>query len=163
MMNEDKVRRIRQRIHIEAPMEAVYTAWTTSKGLMGWFPTEVVLMDAGGDELPSDRRGRPGDRYHFAWRGGVTEDGQFVEANGADRVRMTFGEGIEVTVRLENAGDSTMMELLQENSRSPEENLDLMLGYGPGWAFYITNLKSILEGGKDLRDLTHDTGELLNV
>lgn len=162
-MQEDKLTRILQRIHIEAPMEAVYTAWTTSKGLMGWITMDVVLKDAGGAELPSDRPGQPGDRAHFAWHTGVTEDGQFVEANGRDRVRMTFGDGITVMVTLEDAGDSTLMELVQENGKSPEENLDIMLGYGPGWAFYITNLKSVLEGGLDLRDFIHETKGLLNV
>ncbi len=162
-MNEEKLSRILQRIHIEAPMEAVYTAWTTSKGLMGWITMDVVLMDADGVELPSDRPGLPGDRLHFAWHTGVTEDSQVVEANGIDRVRMTFGDDIAVTVTLEDAGDSTLMELVQENGKSPEENLDIMLGYGPGWAFYITNLKSVLEGGLDLRDFSHETKGLLNV
>ncbi len=162
-MVDDRLARILHRIHIEASMETVYTAWTTSKGLMGWMSTEVVVTDTDGAELPGDRPGAPGDRYHFAWRSGVTEDSELLEANGRDLVRMSFGEGIEVIVRLEDAGDSTLVELVQENSRSPDENLAIMLGYGPGWAFYITNLKSVLEGGLDLRDVVHDTPDIINV
>lgn len=36
------------------------------------------------------------------------------------------------------------------------------IGYKTGWTFYLANLKSILEGGIDLRNRNPDAGEMLN-
>ena len=34
----------------------------------------------------------------------------------------------------------------------PDEKLRLYIGCGEGWTFYLANLKSMLEGGIDLRN-----------
>ena len=162
-MDPEEWRRIHQVIYVDAPMESVYAAWATSEGLAGWFPMEAVLTDAGGAELPPGTAAVEGGGFKFIWHTGHTEKGEFLEANGSDRLRFTFGEAIVVAVTLEEAGDGTVAVVLkQTQDRSDEDNLKVLLGFKEGWAFYLTNLKSVLEGGMDLRDLAHDIEHRVN-
>ena len=162
-MDPEKWKRLHQVIYLEAPIESVYAAWATSKGLVGWFPMEAVLTDAGGEELPPDGAAVVGGGFKFLWHTGHVEEGEFLEANGTDRLRFTFGEGIEVAVCLKEAGDGFVaVDLSQTQDRSPEENLKVLLGFKEGWAFYLANLRSVLEGGLDIRDFTHDIEDRVN-
>jgi len=46
-----------------------------------------------------------------------------------------------------------VVELWQENIPGDEDSkVNLHMGCTKGWTFYLTNLKSILEGGIDLRN-----------
>ncbi len=68
-----------------------------------------------------------------------------------------------MTITLEEVEDGTVkVKLVQTQDGSPEENLKILLGYKEGWGFYLTNLKSVLEGGLDLRDFTHDIEHRIN-
>ena len=163
-MDPEKWKSFTERIHIYAPMDSLYTAMATAEGLMGWCAMEVDFTDAEGNPLPSGQQATPGDRYQFRWPKDIKEEGEFLEANGTDRVRFAFGEGIECTMDLEDAGDgSIIVTLVQTQDKGDEMNLKIMLGYMEGWAFYVTNLKSVLEGGSDLRDYAHDTEGLINI
>lgn len=162
-MDPEKWKRFVQRIDVSAPMESVYAAWATAEGMMGWFPMEVALTDGEGGELEPGAAAGTGDRFKFTWHMGHTESGEFLEANGTDRLRYTFGEGLEVTVGLEQMEDgSVMVTMEQTQDRSDEENLRILLGFKEGWAFYLANLKSVLEGGLDLRNYTHDIEHRIN-
>ncbi len=162
-MDTENWKRLDQVIYVEAPRESLYAAWATAEGLVGWCSMEAVLTDADGAEVPPGGTAVVGGGFKFTWHTGHTESGEYLEANGIDRLRYTFGEGIEVTVTLEDVGDgSVLVRLQQTQDRSPEENLRIMLGFKEGWAFYLTNLKSVLEGGLDLRDLTHDIEHRVN-
>jgi uncharacterized protein YndB with AHSA1/START domain len=162
-MDPEKWKRIDQRIYVSAPVESVYAAWATAKGVMGWSPLEAVMTDGDGRALPPGQAVSAGDRFRFTWHTGHEETGEFLEANGTDLLRYTFGDAIEVTVRLEEAEDgSVIVELTQTQDRSDEENLKIMLGFKEGWGFYLTNLKSVLEGGLDLRDFREDIEHRVN-
>ena len=162
-MDPEKWKRLTTTIHVYAPMEAVYAAWTTAKGVMGWFPMEAVMTDAEGRPLPPGQPARPGDRFRYVWHIGKPEVGEFLEANGTDRVRYTFGEAIEVTATMEDFGDgSVLVTLVQTQDRDDDMNLRIYMGFKEGWAFYLANLKSVLEGGLDLRDFAHETEHMIN-
>ena len=162
-MDREKWRRIDQRIYVNAPIETVYGAMATAKGVTGWFPLEAVMTDPEGRSLSPGQAVSGGDRFKFTWHTGHEEAGEFLEANGTDLLRYTFGDAIEVTVRLEEAEDgSVLVELGQTQDRSDEENLRILLGFKEGWAFYLTNLKSVLEGGLDLRDFREDIEHRVN-
>jgi uncharacterized protein YndB with AHSA1/START domain len=162
-MDHERLKRIVWTIHVNAPLKSVYAAVSTAEGLRGWMPMEAVLTDTDGNELPPGRAASVGDRFRFAWHIGHSEEGEFLEAEDDGRVRYSFGEATEVTVTLEETDDGTVLVTLeQDHDRGDDMNLKMMLGYGPGWAFYITNLKSVLEGGLDLRDFSHETEHMIN-
>ena len=162
-MDPEKWKRMDQVIYVEAPKESLYAALATAKGVIGWCSMEAVLTDADGEALPPGEAAVAGGGFKYIWHTGHTESGEFLEANGVDRLRYTFGEGILVTMTLEDTEDgSVLVRLAQTHDRSDEENLRIMLGFKEGWAFYLTNLKSVLEGGLDLRDFTHDIEHRVN-
>jgi uncharacterized protein YndB with AHSA1/START domain len=162
-MDPEKWKHLVQRIDVRAPAESVYAAWATAEGLMGWFPMEAALMGGDGEELEPGASASAGDQFRFTWHTGHTEEGEFLEARLAERLRFTFGEGIQVAVDLEPIDEgSVMVTLTQTQDRTDEENLKILLGFKEGWAFYLTNLKSVLEGGLDLRNHSLDTEDRVN-
>ncbi len=162
-MDPEQWKQLVQVIYIAAPMDTVYASLTTAKGMMGWSSMEASLTAADGTEVPAGEPASPGTRFRLIWHTGHDETGEFYEANGSDRLRYSFGEGIEVTFTLEEVEDGTVkVNLVQTQDRSDEENLKILLGFKEGWGFYLTNLKSVLEGGLDLRDFTHDIDNRVN-
>jgi uncharacterized protein YndB with AHSA1/START domain len=162
-MDPEKWKRFTQIIYVEAPIDTVYASMTTAKGMTGWSSMEAALTAADGTAVPPGEPAVPGTRFHLLWHTGHDESGEFLEANGTDRLRYTFGEGIEVAFDLEEVDDgTTKVMLVQTQDRSDDENLKILLGFKEGWGFYLTNLKSVLEGGLDLRDFTHDIEHRVN-
>lgn len=162
-MDPEKWKRLVMKIDVNASLEALYAAFATAEGAMGWMAMELVLINDQGNELDPGTAASTGDRFLSRWHTGHTEEGEYLEANGTDHLHYTFGEGIEVRVTLEAMEDgSTMVTLEQTQDRTDEENLAIMLGFKEGWAFYLANLKSVLEGGLDLRNYTHDIDHRVN-
>ncbi len=162
-MDPEKWKRFVQRIDVNAPREAVYAAFATAEGIRGWMSMEAELLDGEGNGLEPGAHASAGDSFKLGWHMGHTDGGKFLEANGEDRLLYTFGEDIQVAVDLEAMEDgSVMVTLTQTQDRSDEENLRILLGYKEGWAFYLANLKSVLEGGLDLRNYTHDIEHRVN-
>ncbi len=73
-------------------------------------------------------------------------------ANGKDHFRFTFAGQCYVDVTFSEQYDHTVVELTQTNIPTDDKSkLDIRLGCSSGWSFYFVNLKSIYEGGLDLR------------
>ena len=63
--------------------------------------------------------------------------------------------------RLVTAGRETVVELTQ--SRIPDDSdHGIYVDCSYGWAFYLGNLKSVLEGGIDLRNKNVDIKNVVN-
>jgi hypothetical protein len=98
------------------------------------------------------------DTYEWFWHG--YEDsgkGMVLEANGTDFLKFTFSGGSVVSVNIESKRGATIIELTQENipeESDPSKNLFVQCQIG--WTFYLANLKSIMEGGIDLRNKRMD-------
>ncbi len=162
-MDPEDWKQLVQRIDVNAPQEAVFAAWATAKGLMGWMVFESALLDPDGNEREPGAIARAGDRFRMGWHTGLTGEGEVLEVRPNEMVRFTMDQGAEVEATIEPLEDgSVMVTLTQTHSRSDEENLALMLGFKEGWAFYLTNLKCVLEGGHDLRNFTLDVEHRLN-
>jgi hypothetical protein len=74
------------------------------------------------------------------------------------RVRLLM-QSISIT---EHQGQH-IIQLTQENIPTDEESkINFYLGCQTGWTFYLTNLKSIFEGGKDLRNKNEGLTNMLN-
>ncbi|MCX6145380.1 MAG: hypothetical protein NTZ35_19410 [Ignavibacteriales bacterium] len=85
------------------------------------------------------------------------------EANGRDSLRFTFAGSCLVSVNMTVDGGLTIVELRQENIPLDEASrVNYHLGCMTGWTFYLANLKSILEGGIDLRNKNEKLHKLVN-
>ena len=107
-----------------------------------------------------------GDNYEWMWFGypdSVVERHKVYEANGKNLVRFGFSGDCIVTVTIKNEQGQNIVELKQENipvDENPATNL--YVGCGEGWTFYLANLKSILQGGIDLRNKDENLQRMIN-
>ena len=96
-----------------------------------------------------------GDTYRWLWFGhgeDVFEEGEVLELDGSSLIRFTFS-GCLVTVELSLVDNTILVELTQEDippEDDPEKNLYVRCSIG--WTYFLTILKSVLEGGLDLRE-----------
>jgi len=137
-------------------IRSLYEAWTTTEGLEKWF-----LRKADFYTIPKRLR-EPGefilkeDLYEWYWHGyndDVFEKGEILEANGTDSLKFTFSGNSVVSINLSSRNGVSIVELTQENiplEDEPEKNLYIQCQ--KGWIFYLANLKSVIEGGVDLRN-----------
>jgi uncharacterized protein YndB with AHSA1/START domain len=146
----------RARIDVKAGLKDVYSAWTTQTSLERWFLRVAEFTKFNGVVREANSTIERGDRYRWLWHGyddTTVERGVIEEANGSDFVRFTFAGSCIVSVKITVEGDLTIVELRQENIPLDEPSrVSYHLGCLTGWTFYLANLKSILEGGIDLRN-----------
>jgi len=145
-----------KRIPIQASAKAIYDGWTTQHGLESWFLRLAEFKNAGGALRQKTAHIEQGDSYKWLWFGyddTAIEENEILLANGWDELKFTFSGGCIVTVSIKQEEGETICQLVQE---MPMEEEDRQQGYfidcGGGWTFYLTNLKSVLEGGLDLRN-----------
>jgi hypothetical protein len=107
-----------------------------------------------------------GDSYKWRWFGYsdvVTEEEKILAANGWDQLQFGFSGGCIVTVSIKQEEGETICELQQDMPMEDEsEQQHFYIECGKGWTFYMSNLKSILEGGIDLRNKNADLEKVIN-
>ncbi|MBK0378976.1 SRPBCC family protein [Mucilaginibacter segetis] len=137
-------------------MRALYLAWATPAGLEKWFLRKADFYTVPKRLRAADEEVMKEDTYEWYWHGynnSLVEKGAILEANGNDLIKFTFAGNCIVTVRFSTTKGLTIIDLIQENippETDPEKNLFVQCQLG--WVFYLTNLKSVFEGGKDLRN-----------
>jgi uncharacterized protein YndB with AHSA1/START domain len=142
-----------KRIAIKADIKTLYNACTTQTGLEHWFLSRADFKKADGSPRSADSSIEKGDTYEWRWHGydGI-EKGTILQVNGPDLIQFSFA-GCVVSVKLTDDRGMTLVELTQENiplEEDPKKNLYVMCG--EGWTFHLADMKSIYEGGLDLRN-----------
>jgi hypothetical protein len=131
-------------------------AWASPAGLESWFLRKALITGPDGARREGLSPVRTGDNYEWYWHGhpdNVEVKGKFLEANGRDRLGFTFSLGCPVHITLLTECDETIVELVESSLPAEEEAiLKYYVEDSKGWIFYLANLKSILEGGLDLRN-----------
>jgi uncharacterized protein YndB with AHSA1/START domain len=152
-----------RRITVNYPTRSIYEAWAIPSQIESWFLRRAEYVAFDGKAKNRDREVEAGDSYLWRWHGyldDVSESGMIVEANGLDRFAFTFTSDCLVTVAIRDEGE-TVVELTQ--SRIPDDHdHGIYVDCSYGWAFYLANLKSIIEGGIDLRNKNADIKNVVN-
>jgi hypothetical protein len=137
-------------------IRSLYEAWATTAGLEKWFLRRANFYTVPRRTREPEEFILKEDTYDWYWHGyndDTFEKGVILEANGTDLVKFTFSGGSVVTISLYSRNGVSIVELVQENipeESDPSKNLFVQCQIG--WTFYLANLKSILEGGIDLRN-----------
>ncbi len=137
-------------------IRSLYEAWATSQGLEKWFLRKADFFTIPRRLREPDEFILKEDVYEWYWHGYCEdnfEKGEILEANGTDFLKFTFSAGSIVSVNMSSRNGITLVELTQENI--PEESdpsKNLFVQCQVGWTFYLANLKSVIEGGIDLRN-----------
>ena len=140
----------------DTDLRSLYESWATPEGLEKWFLRKADFHTVPRRLREPDEFILKEDTYEWYWHGfgdDAVEKGQILEANGTDFIKFTFSAGSTVSVSLYTRNGVSIIELTQENipvENDPAKNLFVQCQVG--WTFYLANLKSILEGGIDLRN-----------
>ncbi len=147
-------------------MPKVYEAWATRAGLESWFLRKAEFKSPEGKIRDGNSAVQVGDTYAWFWHGHpdtAAEYGVVTEANGKDCFAFVMGKAGVVTIQLTDHGNETEMVLTQSDIPTDEAGKShYHVGCSSGWAFYHGNIKSILEGGMDLRNKNPDYTNVIN-
>jgi uncharacterized protein YndB with AHSA1/START domain/uncharacterized protein YciI len=169
-----------QAIHVRAAAADAWRLLATTEGLERWFPARAEATTADGRPWPRDRALEQGVRLRLTWpstgtcdaagraeRGEVSEENGVLRVEPPQRIRLGWYEDkgwVELRVVPRPDGRVTV-ELEQRMNPTADFRLleSAYVGCREGWAFYLANLKSVLEHGRDLREAAPDRAGLVNV
>lgn len=153
------------RIDVKASREALYEAWTSQEMLELWFLRLAEFTSPQGNVRGRFEKIEQGDTYKWLWHGyddNSVEYGEVLVADGSI-FRFTFGKAGICTVSVREVAGENVIELLQEQIPVDEKGKQYYhIGCQAGWTFYFANLKSILEGGIDLRNRNEQLRNMIN-
>ena len=102
---------------------------------------------------------RKGGKYTFTWRAGYHHEGKVLAFVRGKRITLAWpyhdGKKLLGVTKFQLAirpkGKGTQVGLRHSGFPQTKEWLPIYAGSGAGWAYYMMNLKSVLEYGNDLR------------
>lgn len=154
------------RINVVAPIEKLYWCWATKEGMEYWFLRLSEYKKSTGSLREDNEPAQKNDTYTWRWHGWgdeTTEYGTILDCNGKDFFKFSFGNAGDCSVTIKNEEGENIVELLQDNIPDTDEGRHMWhLGCKTGWTFYLANLKSLLEGGVDLRNKNERLKKVVN-
>ncbi len=156
-------------ITVKTTAEKLYHAFATRAGMEEWFLRKCDYKNANGISLAHDEYAKEGDSYTWLWFGyddNTIEHGKILQANGSNIFEFTFNANgkndMKVIVNFKEEGE-WRVNLQQYNIPTDDESKAwYYVGCGEGWTFYLANLKSMLEGGIDLRNKNESIKQVVN-
>ncbi|TMI24574.1 SRPBCC domain-containing protein [Candidatus Bathyarchaeota archaeon] len=142
---------VKQRYFIRTPIGKVFASLTQPRMLRRWFIASAQLSP------------RKGGNYTFTWHGGYHHSGK-VLSYARDRTLSLSWPAFwkskplgmtRATFRLKTKDDGTILDLTHSGFRNSRPWIETYGGTCSGWAYFLTNLKSVLKQNKDLRS-TYD-------
>lgn len=158
------------RINIAVGIAEIYRCWTTAAGLEKWFLRQCKIKNSKGDPKSAVESFEAGDTFTWRWHGWpdeVLEEGTILAVDGSSLIRFTFGqqdaEAMTCTVKLYTEEGENICEIMQDNIPVTEKGKCMYhVGCLTGWNFFLVNMKSLLEGGIDLRNKNERLKKMIN-
>ncbi len=154
------------RVPVNATTEKLYSCWATRAGMEYWFLRLSEYKKPDGSERGMDEQVEKGDTYRWLWHGWsdeTVEHGEVLSCNGKDHFKFSFGKAGNCTVTIKKENGQNLVELRQDQIPDDEQGKQYWhTGCKTGWTFYLANLKSLLEGGIDLRNRDVSLGNVIN-
>lgn len=140
------------RISIKSDRKTIFNAWMTQESIESWFLRDASFFQ-NGSKINSQALIEKGHTYAWMWHGSeVIAEGEVLEIIDDDSIQFTF-LGCTVNVSFKVDENEEVVEITQSKIPLDDKSrLNYYVGCTRGWTFYLANLKSILEGGIDLRN-----------
>jgi uncharacterized protein YndB with AHSA1/START domain len=143
----EESREIEQRYYFDASPKKVFKALTSPKRLAKWFLQEAKIEP------------EAGTKYEFVWRGGHHHEGKVLAVDPGRKLTLSWPQrtakkelgNTTVTFELRERNGGALLSLTHSGFGKSEEWIQTYALTSSGWAYYLTNLKSVLENGTDLR------------
>lgn len=153
-----------KKIAIKAKLNDIYNAWTIAEELEKWFLEKVSFFNENQEPISKDKNATENNTYEWFWH--LYKDvmkGKIVSANRKDQLQFTFEGNCLVDIKLSEINGYTLVELRHHNIPTDDYSKQyIRLGCSNGWHFYLTNLKSVYEGGLDLRNKDENLNPMIN-
>jgi hypothetical protein len=154
------------RINVKASTEKLYWCWATKEGIEFWFLRRSDYKKPNGQLFTGDEYVQKGDLYSWWWHGypdEVVEHGEILDCNGKNFFEFKFGAAGKCSVKIYEEHGEMVVELLQYDIPTDDvSKQNWHIGCKTGWTFYMANLKSMIEGGIDLRNRNEQLQNMLN-
>ena len=138
-----------------APLDEVFRRFATAAGLESFFIGKAEHEAPDGAPRGRGEIVQPGDTYRWRYVHDFAHDGTFLTVVPNRRVRFTFGD-MPVDVGFRAVGDATEVDLHQTGCATEDpERAWQHVNCRSCWVYFLTNLRSVLAGGVDLRDRQH--------
>jgi len=153
-----------KRIAVKARLSDIYDAWTKPSDIEKWFLSNANYYDENTNPIERESNIKKDHSYEWSWYlYDIVEKGIITEANGKDFLQFTFAGACIVDIKLIQQMEYVVVELTQKNIPDDDESKqNIRLGCDSGWSFFLVNLKSVYEGGLDLRNKNADLKVMLN-
>ena len=153
-----------RRIAVKAKLSDIYDAWTKAIELERWFLSNALFIDQNKKVIGKETPIESGFSYEWNWYlFDTTEQGEITDTNGKDFLQFTFAGDCLVDIKLTPQNDYVLVELTQKNIPTDDTSKQgIRLGCDTGWSFFLVNLKSVYEGGLDLRNKDSNLKGMLN-
>lgn len=137
---------IEQTYFVRASPTKVFRALTDPKWLTRWFLAKASITP------------EPGTSYTFHWQGGYKHTARVLEAIPRHRLTLEWPNRVgrvtkvtRATFELSKKGTGTLLRLRHSGYPAARPWLETYGETQSGWAYFLTNLKSVLEYDRDLR------------
>lgn len=138
-----------------APLEDVFRRFATPAGMESFYIERATVTGPDGTTRGPDDLYQTGDRYHFDYVHDYAHDGEILEVVPEEVLRFTFGV-CEVAIGFQAVDGATEVALHQTGCPTEDpERAWMHLNCRSCWIYFMTNLRSILAGGPDVRDYDH--------
>ncbi|MBN3581970.1 SRPBCC domain-containing protein [Algoriphagus aestuarii] len=153
-----------KRIAVKASLPEIYDAWTRADELERWFLKKVYFYN--NDKSLFKQQANVTKDIAYEWYWFLYDEpmkGKITSVNGKDFIQFTFEGECLVDVNLEVLDEYVIVTLRHNNIPLDDNSKQYVrLGCSNGWTFYLTNLKSIYEGGLDLRNKDEKLPTMIN-
>ncbi|MCZ2356455.1 MAG: SRPBCC domain-containing protein [Bacteroidia bacterium] len=153
-----------KRIAVKSTISDIYNAWTKAVEIEKWFLSKAVYFDTDNKTVSATENIKSGQTYEWSWYAqDFTETGKIIHTNEKDFIQFLFAGECIVEVKLSEKDGFVIVELTQSNIPTDDNSKqNIRLGCDSGWSFYLVNLKSVYEGGLDLRNKNTDFKAMVN-
>ena len=153
-----------KKIAIKCELSKIYSAWTVPNEIEAWFLSKANFYRNDKNQIDDQDSVKKGDHYEWSWfLYDVIEKGMITEANSVDHIQFTFAGTCIVDINLEEKENYVIVKLTQKKIPLDDDSKrGIRLGCESGWSFFLLNLKSVYEGGLDLRNKDNNLIGMLN-
>ena len=145
---------IKQTFYYAVPPERLYAALTDPDEITRWFADKAKITP------------KKGGAYRLTWSAGYTMRGRVKSVEPGKELRVDwidrFEDGrvfaTEARFTFAKRGRGTQLTVTHRGFKSGKKWLGLYGAIQSGWAYYLTNLRSVLEHGIDLRSDRDELG-----
>jgi hypothetical protein len=156
------LRKFSHGILINCHTEHLYSYVGRADGFTKWFIGNAEYIN-GENKRSAENYIQAGDKFHWKWLEKDFElSGEILEVIDKISVTFSFGSLHEIKITVSERGHMAHLRLEQYYKKAAEPNDFVHINCAVCWVFFMTNLKSVIEHGIDLRETSSGDEELVN-